>query len=139
MDTLQFMFNVIKHIPSKNFRIVNFYGIYSNSYKNKVVIIQRVFNNNGDVVDPKDLRKDNKKPVTRCPNCESVCLDVSFILYIRNEMSYRILSLVPYYIIYELPGSYYYRLDINWENQLTEVITSLHREFYQSILSEEYG
>ena len=138
MDTLQFMFNVIKHIPSKNFRIVNFYGIYSNSSKNKVVIVQTVFDNNGDVVDPKDLPKDNKKK-TRCPDCKSECLDVYLILYARNEMSYHVLALIPYYIIYELPGSYYYRRDINWENQLTEVITSLHSEFYQTILSEEYG
>lgn len=139
MDTLQFMFNVIKHIPSKNFRIVNFYGIYSNSSKNKVVIVQTVFDNNGDVVDPKVLPKDNKKKKTVCPDCKSECLDVYLILYVRKEMSYRILALIPNYILFELPGSYHYQLDINWDHQLTEVISSLHREFYQTILSKEYG
>lgn len=138
MDTLQFMFNVIKHIPPKNFRLVNFYGIYANSYKDKVVIVQTVFDNDGNFVDPKDLPKDKGKRITRCPDCNSKCMDVYLVLYVRDKMSYRILTLTPYFVLIELPCSYH-ECEIKLENQLTEVITWLHREFYQTILFEDFG
>lgn len=135
MDTLQFMFNVIKHIPPKNFRLVNFYGLYANSCKMSVFTVQTVFDNEGEIVDPKDLPKE--KGVSRCPDCNSECVDIYLILYVRNEMSYRIFTLTPYFVLIELPCSYP-RLDTEWENQLTDVISSLQRVFYQSILSKYF-
>jgi len=129
MNTLEFMFNVIKHIPLKNFRLVNFYGIYANSHKSGVEYVQTAFDYDGNIVDPTDLIKDGIKPKTRCPVCKSECLDVYLILYEREEITYRIVTLVPFHIISELPGgTFYYQSEVELGNQLTEVITSLHAE-----------
>ena len=138
MDTLQFMFNVIKHIPPKNFRLVNFYGIYANSSKIVVFTVQTVFNDEGEVVNPKDIPKNKKNRIIRCPDCNTKCLDVYLILYISEVMSYRVLALIPYFILNELSSPFYYRKDIKWENGLTKIITSLHRKFYQPFLLDEY-
>ena len=131
MNTLEFIFNVVKHIPPKNFRLVNFYGIYANSHRNEVVFVQTAFDDDGNIVDPADLLKDEENPKTRCPDCKSECVDVYLILYDREEITYRILTLVPYYVMGELPGgSFYYQSELEWEKQLTEIITSLHEKSY---------
>lgn len=138
MDTLEFIFKVVQHIPPKNFRLVNFYGIYANATK-KEIIIQTVFNESGNAIDPKDIPKDKERPKWICRDCKSECIDVHLISYVRKSLSYRILTFLPSFVRNNLPGLDDYGSEIKWNQQLRQVIELLRNVHPQKIITCDFG
>jgi len=93
MDVLDFIDRIILHIPSKNFRMVIYYGLYSPHYPQKEKV-QLIFNIDGRTINPKDLDWRNKSYIKygrdplicRDCRCEMICICV----VIKRRDIYRI-------------------------------------------------
>lgn len=91
---LEFIYRVVIHLPMKGMNMVVYYGLYSPSYIPSAVV-QSLFDNEGNVVDPKKLSwrmslilKNGVDPL-RCPYCGLEMYDVSIVYKIGNKLKVK--------------------------------------------------
>lgn len=91
---LEFIYRVVLHLPMKGMNVVVYYGLYSPRYLPSAVV-QSLFDNEGNVVDPKKLSwrmslilQTGVDPLC-CPFCGEEMYDVSIVYKIGNKLKLR--------------------------------------------------